>query len=185
MSQHTNRWKGLVCGCLGAVGGLMAMRTYWQRAAPKVDQWVDPGGQKSESGADPLDDISLFGPQYEQDESSTAALGRISFRWLTGQAPRSKEGRTILSYLIHWLYGILVGGLYGMWRSNAEPPDMAGGLVYATGLWFVGDEIVVPLLGLQKGPTAATPVQHFNRLGAHWSYGLVTAALTQILRKTF
>jgi hypothetical protein len=42
---------------------------------------------------------------------------------------------------------------------------------------------VVPVLGLQSGPTAVPPVQHANRLGAHLAYGLATGIATGLLRR--
>ena len=74
-----------------------------------------------------------------------------------------------------------MGGVYGAVRGGVRFPDLVAGLVYATGLWLVGDELVVPLLGLQSGPTAASLVQHFNRLAAHLIYGAVLSVTTQVL----
>ena len=88
----------------------------------------------------------------------------------------------MLSELVHWGYGLLQGGLYGAARASARGLDLEGGVVYAGLLWLIGDELAVPLLGLQGGPTAATPMQHVNRLGAHVAYGLGTAAVTQTLK---
>jgi len=61
--------------------------------------------------------------------------------------------------------------------------DILGGPAYAAGLWLLGDELVVPMLGLQSGPTAVPPVQHANRLGAHLAYGLATGVATGLLRR--
>ena len=71
--------------------------------------------------------------------------------------------------------------MYGALREDAEFPDLAGGIAFGAALWLFNDELLVPLLGLQDGPTAAPPVQHVNRLGAHLAYGSATALTTQLL----
>jgi uncharacterized membrane-anchored protein YitT (DUF2179 family) len=55
--------------------------------------------------------------------------------------------------------------------------------VYSVGLWALGDELVVPLLGLQSGPTASPPVAHVNRLAAHLLYGAGLSVGTQALHR--
>lgn len=148
-------------------------------------QQPDQGGgggarQGGDGRAGPLDSISVIGKNYRKGESSTAALGRIFYHVFTGQDP-SSETKTALSYLVHWCYGMLMGGLYGAIRAGVRSPDLIGGLIWASGLWLFGDELVVPLLGLQGGPTSASFVQHVNRLGAHLFYGVGLALAAQSL----
>ncbi|MCL4302565.1 MAG: hypothetical protein KJ077_43145 [Anaerolineae bacterium] len=182
-----NRWKGFICGLLGSVAGLTAMSLYWQYVAPALsdESSNNPGEKSGEDRLQPLDDISLTGKQYRDGESSTAALGRILYQQVTGQEPKSPETRTALSYLVHWGYGLGQGGLYGAARSSVNNLDLAGGVMFGAGLWLLGDELVVPLLGLQGGPTTVSSAQHTHRLGAHVAYGLGLAAATQLLRRLF
>jgi hypothetical protein len=180
-----NPMTGFLLGAAGAVAGLTAMRVYWEHVAPAVEQAPTrlPPSRKTPSGrgwGHRLDDISLVGKQHREDESSTAALGRIAFEQATGREPDDRTEER-LSYGVHWGYGILMGGLYGLLRRRASFPDLAGGLFYSAGLWLFGDELALSLLGLQGGPTAASPPAHANRLGAHLAYGAATAAVTQAL----
>jgi hypothetical protein len=179
MSPH-NPWKGFILGTAGSIVGLLAMEYYWRRIAPVLQPEDESEGDSNPYPAD-LDDISLIGQQYRDDESSTAALGRLLYTWITGREPRAKETKTTLSYLVHWAYGLLQGGVYGATNNGNSLSAIPYGLTFATGLWLLGDEIAVPLLGLQSGPTAALPVQHLNRLGAHLAYGLGTALTTTLL----
>lgn len=187
--QDVNRWKGFVAGMIGSVAGLIAMQIYWQRIAPIVNEQLGSNSNERDQNEEPaggngsLDDISLIGQQYRDDESATAALGRIFYRQLTGRAPETEEAKTMLSYLVHWAYGMFQGGLYTALRSDAQGLDLGGGLVYASGLWLFGDEMAVPLLGLQAGPTAVPLAQHANRWGAHLAYGLGTAVASHTLRR--
>jgi hypothetical protein len=180
----SNRWKGFVLGVAGSVAGLMAMAYYWQ-IVPALFKGESSQGSKNDAGEAPSQDISLIGKQYREDESSTAALGRIIYSQIVGQEPRSQETETALSYLIHWVYGMLAGGVYGAVAGRSKGLAIKGGLAYGTALWLYGDEAMVPLLGLQGGPMAVSPAQHAHRLGAHLAYGLGTAAATQLLQRLF
>lgn len=185
-SRPSNPWKGALLGVAGGFVGLLAMRVYQQHIAPALSERFGPSDDEAdaddEKGA--LESISLIGTHHREDESSTAALGRILYESFTGEEP-DDETKAALSYLVHWGYGLVQGGVYGALSETTDTPPLEDGLAFGTSLWLVGDEIVVPLLGLQDGPSAAPPVQHFNRLGAHLAYGITTAAATRLLRRTF
>jgi len=188
MHHKPNRWKGFVTGMLGGAVGVIAMDYYWQTVAPVLDRLSKERGIGATTEAYPeslnLDSLAIAGEQYQVEESSTATLGRILYQWITGKEPESEETKTVLSYLVHWVYGILQGGIYGALTSSEDDGlDILGGPAYAAGLWLFGDELVVPVLGLQSGPTAVPPVQHANRLGAHLAYGLATGIATGLLRR--
>lgn len=195
MSQRANRWKGTVVGLLGSVAGLIAMRYYQQHLWSDITEKAaaDDNGASASDSDSPLattdmypddlhlDSIALFGRQHNEQETSTAAIGRHLYTFTSGQPPRTEETKEILSYLTHWGYGMLQGGVYGAMRAGAGFPDLRGGLLHASALWLLGDELLVPLFGLQPGPTATPPIGHINRLGAHLFYGAATAAATQLL----
>ncbi len=178
-NRDVNHWKGFVLGVAGAAAGLTAMRYCWQGVTAITGK--DPRAEETKGGPHTLDDISLVGEHYQGGESSTAAIGRLAYETLANKEPK-KETKTTLSYVVHWGYGLLVGGLYGALRGgSAGVPDVAGGLAYGTGLWLFGSEIAIPLLGLSKGPTTQPLESHAYALGAHFAYGLATAASTQLL----
>lgn len=196
MTNRTNPWKSSFLGLCGGAAGVVAMDYYFSQIAPRVSEALhtlkpqDPEendtqeqNKKSKTTSILPKNISLVGKQYREGEVSTEALGRILYTRLTGQELKSKETKTVLSFEIHWAYGILQGAAYGAWRSNAPLLDVGGGAAFGTGLWLLGDETTVPMLGLQAGPGTVTMPQRVNRLGAHLTYGLVTALTTQLLRR--
>jgi hypothetical protein len=161
------------------------MRYYWQLATV-LNGGQDPRkADQPNDNRQPLDMISLIGKNHEDGESSTAAMGRIAYQALTGKEPQSQETRTILSYLVHWLISMGVSGLYGGWRGRAAGPDIEGGAAMGTGLWLLGDELAMPLLGLTDGPTAYSPLLHLHSFGAHIAYGVACSVTTQILYRLF
>ena len=76
-----------------------------------------------------------------------------------------------------------MSGGYGALQGPTSVPDIQGGLALGIGLWFFGDELAMPLLGLADGPTAYPPALHAHGLGAHLAYGLATSATTQLLHR--
>jgi hypothetical protein len=178
---HPNRWKGFVLGAVGGIAGVLAMRSYWKAVTVLVGD--DPRKQSDKGPPHTLDSISLIGQHHEAGESTTAAVGRIAYQAIAGKPPESQETRTLLSELVHWLLSLVMGGVYGAIRRRADLPDVPGGLALGVGLWFFGDEVAMPLLGLANGPTAYPPTLHAYALGAHIPYGLATSATTQLLQQ--
>lgn len=173
--------KSVLLGALGGAAGTLAMRLYWSAATALAGE--DPRARTLEGPPHALDEVGVAGQQYEAEEGSTAAAGRIAYEAATGEEPGA-EAKTQLSYGIHWGYGLAMGSLYGLVRGRADGLDAGGGLAFGAALWLLGDELMVPLLGLSAGPTAYPPSQHAHRLGAHAVYGLTMAATTQVLHTT-
>jgi hypothetical protein len=183
MGKDVNRWKGFVLGAVGGAVGVMAMEGYWKAVVTITGKDPREASVPKNKKPQALDDISLVGQQHKEGESSTEAVGRIAFEGVTGKKPRSKETRRTLSYEVHWAFGMTAAALYGALRGSARVPDVLGGLALAVGLWGLGDELAVPLLGLAGGPTSSPPELHAYTLGAHVAYGLTTAAVAQVLDK--
>ncbi len=182
MSHYeSNRWKGFILGAVGSATGVIAMRYYWKAVSALAGG--DPRKQSGTREPHALDSISLIGKHHEEGESSTAAMGRIAYQLIAGKAPESQETRTTLSYLTHWVYSMLMGGIYGAVRGKADVPDFTGGLALGTGVWLFGDELATPLLGLAVGPTAYPLSMHAHAFGAHVAYGLTSSAATQLLHR--
>jgi hypothetical protein len=187
MHSRGDPWRGVVLGLIGGAAGVMAMDLYMRKVGPLLfgDQERAEGGDRGQrrgSPAGPLADISLVGQHHRGDESATAALGRMAYREVTGNPPDA-ETKTTLSHTIHWGYGVLQGGLYGVARAQEDGIDLPAGLIFGTGLWLFGDELAVPLLGVQEGPTAYPAEVHLNRLVGHLVYGATTAATTHLLHR--
>lgn len=184
---ETERVDGMVRGALGSLAGLAAMGLFFKAA----QAFSNGSGDSPEAGEekediierqDALDDISVVGDQSREGESATATVGRIGYTAVAGEEP-DEETRQKLGQAVHWGYGVLVGGVYGALRPEADTPDLAAGLGYGTALWVIGDEIMVPLLGLSEGPTAHSVPDHAKALGAHLVYGAATATATQALKR--
>ncbi len=78
--------------------------------------------------------------------------------------------------------GLTMAVGYGLVRApRARGFYVLGGAMFGVGLWALGDELAVPLLGLGEKPTEHPPSMHITTLAAHVGYGVATAATTRAL----
>lgn len=186
--QPREHWQEFTMGLVGGAVGVLAMDLFRQHISPLLmpednGQGANGNTRQGQGGRERQQaSLSLVGQHHRPDESATAALGRIMYHAVADQEP-DKATKSELSNLVHWSYGILQGGLYGAIRPAVDGNDLLGGALFGTGLWILGDELTVPLLGLQDGPSAAPPSTHLNRLALHLAYGMATAATTQLLKR--
>lgn len=186
MELPNERLDGLLRGAVGSVVGLAAMGLFFKAAerlsSSNGSDGQGEGHQDLIERQEALDDLSVVGQQAEEDESATEAVARIGYHAVTGDDP-DEERRRKLGQAVHWGYGILLGGAYGALREDADAPDLLGGLGYGTAAWALGDELMVPMLGLAEGPTAHGWTMHAKALGAHLVYGAATAGATHALKR--
>ena len=188
MGFDDERIDGFLRGAVGSVAGLAAMGLFFH-AAKLLSGGRDGNGDTAGGGSEDfierhhaLDDISIAGPQAEEGEPSTEVVARIGFEKVTGHDP-DEVTKHRLGQAVHWSYGILLGSVYGAMREEADGPDLLGGLGYGTAAWVIGDELMVPLLGLAEGPTAHGWTDHAKALGAHLVYGAATSTATHALKR--
>lgn len=181
-------WQDFTVGLVGGAVGVLAMDLFRVYISPQImpdenGQGANGNARGGQGGTEGQDDsISLIGQHHRPDESSTAALGRMMYSAVEHHDP-DKATKSELSNLVHWSYGVLQGGVYGVMQPVLGDNVLVSGALFGTGLWLLGDELAVPLLGLQDGPSAAPPSTHVNRLALHLAYGITTAATTQLLKR--
>jgi hypothetical protein len=168
-------------GLLGGIAGLLAMELIKRATAPLTERAPKPSDAPLTART-----MSPLGPQHTPEEGATDAIGRLGYEKLTGHEP-SRKTKSRLSWAVHLGYGLLVAGLYGAARGNARRrnhPALAAvgeGALYGAGLWLLGDELAVPLLGLSDKPTAYPPANHVQSLAQHLGFGVATVATTRAL----
>lgn len=174
------RGAGSLAGVVGGVAGLIAMRYVMKAASRFVPESKDRG-----FGSAPQHDVSVIGRHHRDGEASTAAIGRMAYSRVTGREP-DDDTKARLSNGVHWMYGLGMAALYGALRAGRPAPmrrDLATGAGFGALLWLLGDEVVIPLLGLAEGPKATPPQGHAQTLAGHLGYGLVTGAGYSAVRR--
>ena len=172
-----NRWIGGLLGLAGGVAGLAAMK-YAMKAFGRIVHQDEERESPESPPAQPKRSMSLVGTHHFPGEKAPAAVGRIAYEKLRGERPGPLT-REMLGNSVHLGYGLIMAGLYGLVRAGRHDPDLLGGLAFALGLFILGDELAVPLLGLGDSPTETPVREHGKFLVGHLAYGLATAAATQ------
>jgi hypothetical protein len=179
--KRTPAARAALYGLIGGAAGTVVMEGYWK--ALRALTGYDPKQAKQNPKNAPISaDLSLVGHPMRPGESSTETVGRVAYEEIAGEPPRSPKTRKALSQTVHWTYGTVQGGVYGATRRDVRPPDALGGAAFGTALWGIS-VLVLPLLGLGKGPTAYPAKKHAAEWGAHVIYGLTAAAVTQALER--
>ena len=84
--------------------------------------------------------------------------------------------------MVHYAFGTLMGGLYGMAAEEWRPARWGEGTLFGTVLWFGSDEIAVPALKLAKPPQQYALKVHAGALASHLVYGFTTEMVRRALR---
>lgn len=146
------------------------------RKAHKANGVRKPGGGDASS-------MSVVGTHHRPGESATVALGRHLYNLVTGGHEPSGKAKARLGQLVHWGYGMALASAYGAVRLPHRPRnlDLPGGLIFGLVLWAVGDELLVPLMGLSGSPREYPAAVHTRALAGHLAFGATAAATASAL----
>lgn len=111
-------------------------------------------------------------PRSHEDDNATSEL--LARKLAGGRAPRAQRA---IGSLTHYAFGATAGAAYAIGVDSA-PPKVARvltagrGLLYASLVWLLADEIAVPLTGLAPLPQRSPLRLHAYALAGHFAYGL-------------
>jgi uncharacterized membrane protein YagU involved in acid resistance len=124
--------------------------------------WRRLGGPSSAPKGEPYS-------SQEWDSAGGAAEAiaeKLLGRYLSGQEKRCAAAA------VHYVVGGLAAAGYAA-AVRAFPGVQAGsGAVFGIAFWLMGDELVMPRIGLTARPSAYSPLMHLNSLGEHLVYGI-------------
>jgi hypothetical protein len=83
--------------------------------------------------------------------------------------------------IVHYATGAAWGAIFGALAPRIPAPLVAAGAVYGLVVWIVNDELLVPVLGWAKGPTAYPPSVHAKALASHVVFGTTAGASYRLL----
>lgn len=173
--------KAAAFGLAGGAAGLVAMRYAMQAASRLMPEGADE--EEAGEGSSASDDAaswSLVGMQRREGEAATGTVGRIVYEKALGREP-SKELVEKMSNWVHWGYGESAATAYALAARGRGGPGVGAG--YGFLLWLIGDELMVPLLGLSEKPTASRLSEHVPPLVAHLAFGTALGATVKALSK--
>jgi hypothetical protein len=167
-------------GLLGGAAGLVAMELVKRLTAPLARRRA-PRPVTDDLTA--RSSTSVVGRHHTPEESATDALGRILYESVAGHPPSPATKRK-LSWAVHIGYGLVVASIYAAVRGGRDrraAGAVAGGALFGAGLWLLGDELMVPMLGMSDKPARYPVSSHLQSLAQHIGFGVATAAATRAL----
>jgi hypothetical protein len=108
-----------------------------------------------------------------------AHVGKLMVETVTGRS-LSAQYTAVTNNAVHWTYGLLWGGLYGLLGWAFLGRNVAWGPAFGLVVW-ASSYVTLPLLGLYK-PMWQYDIRTLTKdLSAHLAYGLGTAATFALL----
>jgi hypothetical protein len=147
-------FRGIVAGVAGA-----AVQAYFFKATAKIMPEQPKG--------------VFTPPEPEQkDELATHTVARRAVEKFAQQGPLTKQQKQLGGEIVHYSFGGLWGGLYGLTMESF--PSWKGPIAtaaYSSIVWMVGDNIILPFFRLSAWPQAYPAKNHLYAWVAHLAYG--------------
>ena len=102
---------------------------------------------------------------------------------LMSAEPLSEEEEEVSVQAIHWGFGALVGGVYGVVAEYAPIATGRLGADFGIALCGVTHVSALPLLGLTESPENQTVREHASELMTHAVYGVTTEVVRRVVRR--
>ena len=171
LDNHHVLWKGFVSGLAAGLAGTAAMtlfQTGWSKAEQELNR---KNGSEESKNSD----------QSQQEEPSTVKVAnKISEATLHRDLGKSEKEPA--SYAVHFAFGTLMGGIYGISSEYLKIARTGYGLLHGLGLWAGADATVLPAMGLSQPVTKRSPSELTYEILAHAVYGLSSEATRRFVR---
>lgn len=165
-------WKGLVSGLAAGLAGTAAM-TLFQTGWSKAQKELSQSKRREES--------TESNRQSSQNEPSTVkVVNRILEATLHRDLRKSEKEPA--SYAVHFAFGTLMGGIYGLSSEYLKIARIGYGLLHGLGLWAGADATVLPAIGLSQPVTERSPGELTYEILAHAVYGVSSEATRKFVR---
>src|SRR6185312_6545177 len=167
-NQDAVLWKGLLAGlAAGAVatGAMTLFQLGWSKAKTQIEQ-----KQGRESGEQP-----------QEGESSTVKVADHFSEVVRNRSLRADE-KEPASYIVHFAFGTLMGGVYGISSEYLPIAKLGFGLFHGLALWGAADASVLPALNLSKPVNQRSAGEISYEVLAHAVYGASSEAVRRLIR---
>jgi putative membrane protein len=121
---------------------------------------------------------AVYPPRTEGQIAAPAVLvNRMS------SEPLTEQEEEVSVKVIHWGFGALVGGLYGVLAEYQPKVTGRLGLDFGMTLYGVTHVSALPLMGLTETPENQPVREHASELATHAVYGVTTEVIRRAVRK--
>lgn len=164
--KRHNPVKGLLAGMVAGGVASALMDGYW--AVVEQVPGARPEQQPRKGGG------------QQEDRPSTQILADKLSKALSGKEV-PEEAKPAAGVAVHYLTGIVQGGLFGLIAALRPRTGLVAGLLYGVAIWLFLDEITLRALRLAPDPRKVPTEKHIEAFGAHLVYGGGTALVTRLL----
>jgi hypothetical protein len=171
--NHHVFWKGLLAGLAAGLAGTAAMtlfQTGWSKAQKELSVDKDntelPGFKRQRS--------------WEEEPSTAKVANKISEATLYRDLRKSEKEPA--SYAVHFAFGTLMGGIYGISSEYLKIARTGYGLLHGLGLWAGADATVLPAIGLSQPVNERSASELTYEILAHAVYGVSSEATRRFVR---
>jgi hypothetical protein len=161
-------------GLAGGVLGALAMNTFAHAvntvSGGREADGAAPGGDRVGRGVQP--------PQADGRAENDAAtrLGTVAYRAVSGSQP-SPAARSWLGRGMHYAFSASLGVCYALVARRVPALRAGYGTLYGAAVWMVADEMIVPAMGLSRGPRQLPVGVHAYALAGHLVFGATLEAV--------
>jgi|ERR1035437_559731 uncharacterized membrane protein YagU involved in acid resistance len=175
--NKTHLVSGIVAGAIGGLVASWVMNVFMADAGPKIQQVVERiDGQ-------PQDQSASKEENEEPKEDATMKAADAVVSTVTGGQHLSFEGRQKGGPIVHYAFGGIMGGLYGVLAEYAPSTRAGFGTAFAGALFAGADLMAVPALHLSSS-TGEQPVSSLaTPFAAHIVYGVTTECVRRLVRR--
>lgn len=156
MARRARPFRGMIAGTLGGLAASWAMSAFQK-------QWAARMGAPSAGGAPATHKAA--------DRISVAMRGKKV-------APKDKAAA---GEAVHYATGAAMGAGYGLLNEITPRASKGFGTGFGTVTTALVDQILVPRLGLAKGPKAYSPKTHAYGYLSHIVFGVALEATRRLL----
>ncbi len=96
--------------------------------------------------------------------------------------PLDEHTKEIASETIHWVFGAVAGGFYGVLAELYPKVTARGGAAFGLTLMSLTHEGALPALGLSEPPEQHSFREHTSEATTHMIYGVVTEKVRGFVR---
>ena len=167
--------KHVVRGVLaGVAGGLVAS---WM-----MNQFMSgPGKKLTEAVQTPEENRKQA--EHADDDDATMKAADAIVSTATGGRHLSREEKETDGPIVHYVFGALMGGVYGGLAEFSPAVRSGFGTSFASALFAGGDLVAVPALGLSGSPAEGNKAALITPYAAHLVYGWTTELVRRVVRR--
>jgi len=167
-------WKGAIAGAVGGLAGSWTMEQAQAMTSRASDDGLD--GAQHATGR-PAEWSARTQDQVSGDEPATVQAAEAIL-----QRPLDANERAVAGPVMHYLFGMGAGALYGALAETRSATTRGFGTGYGMAVWATADQFGVSALGLARWPTDRPERAEAYSTISHLVFGATLEAVRRTVR---